>query len=65
MFACVLAVAMWGGEREAVALPMNCFGSYGRCNYEAAREPSFWRRTIMGLDCEINLWGCLRENLIG
>jgi len=65
VFAGVVAVTMWGGARQAAALPIQCFETYGRCNIRAAREENFWVRTVMGLDCEIDLWGCLRENLVG
>ena len=47
--------------REAQAAEIMCFSNYIGCNYRAAAESNFWVRFAMGLDCEINLFGCLRE----
>jgi hypothetical protein len=50
-----------GSVRRAEAAEIMCFSNYLRCNYRAAAEDNFLMRVAMGLDCEINLFGCLRE----
>lgn len=57
----LMVMTIAGAGREVQAAEIMCFSNYIRCNYRAAAEGNFWIRAAMGLDCEINLFGCLRE----
>lgn len=60
----LFVAAIVGASRRAEAAPVACFTDFGQCELSAASESSFWWRTLRALDCEINLWGCLKEALI-
>ena len=42
----------------------DCLSKFVDCQYEAALESSFFRRTVKALDCELNLIGCLADLLL-
>ena len=71
MFVFLLAVVVANGGRPASVSAQataqayqNCLQTYSSCIYAAAVVPDFWSRTIMALDCEINLWSCLKHSFI-
>lgn len=57
----VMVTTITGAARPAEAAEIMCFSNYIRCNYRAAVADGFMVRLAMGLDCELNLFGCIRE----
>ena len=59
----VLAVAVMvaGSAQSSEA---GCFTDFGLCMSRASAE-DFWWRTLMALDCEIELAECVRITVIG
>ena len=57
----LMVVTLVGVGREAEAAEIMCFSNYRTCNYRAAALDGWWNRISAGLDCEINLFGCIRE----
>lgn len=66
VFVFMVVAAVIGDVRSAAAADQaRCFSDWWNCQYEAAVEETFWRRTLKGLDCELAFYGCLREQLMG
>ncbi len=63
MLALVLMAAVVGSTRPAEAVQSMCFSDYYSCNLAAAQDDDFWGRFAKGLDCNVSLWGCLRDAL--
>ncbi len=62
---CLLPALMLGSVLPANAAPQaGCFETFGACMYRAAEEDSWWPRFWRGIDCEIGLWGCLKNELL-
>ena len=61
----LLAAFVLGGVRPAIAAPQaGCFENFGSCMYRAAGADSAWVRFWRGIDCEISLFGCLKNEII-
>lgn len=49
----------------ALAQPSSCFRAYVACMNTAANLPSFGERTSAGMDCYVDLVGCVRRAIFG
>jgi hypothetical protein len=49
------------GGGSGAAGGSQCFQDYARCINAAANLPTFWGRTMAGLDCYVDLVGCVRR----
>ena len=62
LFAMVVVVGFVAVPRNARA---GCVTDLIDCYGRAAKEDSFWVRTAMGLDCELDYADCVRRILVG
>lgn len=61
-----LAAALFAGfvnapPARAATAATECFRAYGDCVNTAANLPTFWQRSLAGLDCAITLVRCVRD----
>jgi len=62
LFASVVLLGFLAVPRSAMA---GCTTDLIDCYGRAAKEDSFWTRSAMGLDCELDYVDCVRRRLIG
>lgn len=59
----LLALLILSNAQPAQAMP--CFTDLANCWYRAAAVERFWYRWAAGLDCELGLVSCMRQDIIG
>ena len=62
-FVPIVAVVLFVLSDAKPAAASACFQDLGACYQQAALKDGFWDRFLAGLDCEVDLVGCLERAL--